>query len=263
MEGSADPPRQRDAALERLDSLIRRGRALRGVMTDDTLGVWQRDCSALVHQLSGGSKAHWLSRAYSAALLVRSDAGAVPEADPLDIVDRVVDVLERGRASLAGLDGSAVAPPTPRPRVFEFVRTAALRPILEQAFDDSRAALVHGDFARSLILSCSVIDTLLADALEHRAGVVPGSRGGESRGSPKPDGLLAVDDQSFEARIAAAERTGLIRGGCARLPPAARRYRDFSDDDGELRPGARVSEREARLAGQVLRVVMRDLDPGR
>jgi hypothetical protein len=43
----------------------------------------------------------------------------------------------------------------------------------------------------------------------------------------------------------------------------ARRYRDLTDADGELRTDAPVSEREARLAGQVLRVVMRDLDPGR
>ena len=68
---------------------------------------------------------------------------------------------------------------------------------------------------------------------------------------------------SFEERIAAAERAGLIRGGCARLPPVARKYRDLTDADGELRTDAAVSEREARLAGQVLRVVMRDLDPGR
>jgi hypothetical protein len=40
-------------------------------------------------------------------------------------------------------------------------------------------------------------------------------------------------------------------------------YRDLTDVDGVLRPDVTVSEREARLAGQVLHVVMRDLDPGR
>jgi hypothetical protein len=70
-------------------------------------------------------------------------------------------------------------------------------------------------------------------------------------------------DWSFERRIAAAESAGLIRSGCARLPTVARAYRDLTDADGELRGDADVSEREARLAGQVLRVVMRDLDPGR
>jgi hypothetical protein len=68
---------------------------------------------------------------------------------------------------------------------------------------------------------------------------------------------------SFEMRIAAAENAGLIRGGYARLPPVARTYRDLTDANGELRPDASVSERDARVAGQVLLVVMRDLDPGR
>jgi hypothetical protein len=47
------------------------------------------------------------------------------------------------------------------------------------------------------------------------------------------------------------------------VPPVARKYRDLTDADGELLADAQVSKREARLAGQVLRVVMRDLDPGR
>ena len=68
---------------------------------------------------------------------------------------------------------------------------------------------------------------------------------------------------TFEARIAAAERAGLIRGGCARLPLAARAYRDLTDADGQLRPGVSVSERDAKVVRQVLHIVMRDLDPGR
>jgi hypothetical protein len=72
-----------------------------------------------------------------------------------------------------------------------------------------------------------------------------------------------VADWSFELRITAAERAGLIRGGCARLPPVARAYRDLTDSDGQLQPDVSVSERDARVTTQVLRVVMRDLDPGR
>jgi hypothetical protein len=52
-------------------------------------------------------------------------------------------------------------------------------------------------------------------------------------------------------------------GGCAGLLAVARTYHDLTDEAGELREGVHVTEREARLAGQVLRVVMRDLDPGR
>jgi hypothetical protein len=50
----------------------------------------------------------------------------------------------------------------------------------------------------------------------------------------------------------------MVRSGWARLPAAARRYRDHNEDD-----AARISERDARLAGQVLHVLMRDLNPGR
>ena len=126
------------------------------------------------------------------------------------------------------------------------MRNAALRPVLERAFDDSRDAFERGEFALALVLSCSVIESLLTNALDAVANATT------DNGPP-----------SFEQRIAQAERAGIIRGGCARLPAVARAYHDLTDEAGELRAGVHVSEREARLAGQVLRVVMRDLDPGR
>jgi len=140
------------------------------------------------------------------------------------------------------------------------VHNAELRPVLEQAFDESRAAFERGEFALALVLSCSVIESLLTDALS--AGGGPSEdRHEDRRGGPL--GPPALDPPSFEERIARAENAGIIRGGCARLPAVARAYHDLTDEAGKLRSGVHVTEREARLAGQVLRVVMRDLDPGR
>jgi hypothetical protein len=138
---------------------------------------------------------------------------------------------------------------TARPRRFDFVHDAALRPILERAFDDSHHALERGQYGQALILSCGVIEAIITDALQYF-----GSRTADCE---------SLAGLSFEARIGAAERERLIRGGCARLPPVARMYRDLTDADGELRPDVAVSDREARVATQVLRVVMRDLDPSR
>ena len=245
--------RQRDTSLGQLEALIRRGREIRGTRSVDATRAWQQECAAAINQLSGGSKAHWLARAYSGAFMVRSADGAViVEADATEIVDRILDVLAQGAASLSRMDDveAASSGGAPRPRQFEFVRNAELRPVLERAFADSRDAFDRGEFALALILSCGVIDAVLTDALEQSAA--PQDRRGGPSGPP-----------SFEQRIAAAERARLIRGGCARLPPVARMYRDLTDAAGELLPGATVTEREARLAGQVLRVVMRDLDPGR
>src|SRR5204863_266464 len=150
---------QRDFAVGQLENLTRRGRQLSDALAANpdaapslaAARAWQQAAAAAIHQLSGGNKAHWLSRAFSGALLIRSaEAGAVIEAD-----------------------------------------------------------------------------------------------------------------WSFGARIAAAEREGLIRGGCARLPPVARTYRDLTDAEGKFRSDVSVSERDARVTTQVLHVVMRDLDPGR
>jgi hypothetical protein len=72
-----------------------------------------------------------------------------------------------------------------------------------------------------------------------------------------------ISDWSFETRLAVAEKSGLIRSGAARLPVAARAYRDLLNAQGEGIPQGTISESDAKKAGQVLKVIMRDLDPGR
>jgi hypothetical protein len=261
---------QIETYLSRLDGLIRRGHQVRDTLAADPADasaiaatrLWQEDCGVTVNQLSGGSKAHWLARSFSEAFLMRSAAGrAVEGAAPTEIVKRLLDVLDQAVASLSGMEGwpgvsgvvsaSSEAPP---PRRFEFVHHPELRPVVERAYTDSRRALEQKDYNLALRTSCGILEAIVTDALEH---------GGLSAlaASGAPAGKIA--DWSFETRLAVAERAGLIGSGCARLPAAARTYRDRIDADDERAPKATVSERDARLAGQVLHVVMRDLDPGR
>ena len=70
-----------------------------------------------------------------------------------------------------------------------------------------------------------------------------------------------ISDWTFEARLAVAEKAGLIRSGWTRLPEAARAYRERAE--GEEIPQGKVSESDAKRAAQVLQVIMRDLNPGR
>jgi hypothetical protein len=250
----------------RLDDLIRRGCQVRDTLTVDPSNhsaitatrVWQEDCGATVNELSGGSKAHWLARSFSEAFLMRSAAGrAVEEAAPAEIVKRLLEVLEQAVDSLSRMNGGAVIPASseaPPPRRFDFVHNPELRPVVEQAYTDSRRALEQGDYDLALRTSCGILEAIVTDALEHNERNTLAASG-------TPAGKVA--DWSFEARLDVAERRGLIRGGCARLPAVARRYRDLSNADGESGLKATVSERDARVAGQVLLVVMRDLDPGR
>jgi hypothetical protein len=256
---------QIDSNLSHLAGLIRRGRQLRETLAEDPSNksalvanrAWQQDCGVAIKQLSGGSKAHWLARAFSEAFLLRTTSGQVIEAvAPAEIVERLVGVLDQAIISLSRMgdpqetSGSPVA--TPLPHRFDFVHNVELRPVLEQAYADSRDAFEKGSYGVALIDSCGILEAIVTDALEHR-GI---------------DALAAIEipigkiaDWLFDDRLAVAERAGLIRGGCARLPEIARRYREITDADGT--PQMTVTGQDARRTTQVLHVVMRDLDPGR
>jgi hypothetical protein len=248
--------------LSHLEGLIRRGLQLRDTWARDPSNApaiagtraWQEDCGVTINQLSGGSKAHWLARSFSEAFLMRSgDGHAVEGAAPEEIVKRLLDVLEQAVASLSRTDespvisGSVEAPP---PHRFDFVHDPELRPVVEQAYTDSRRALEKGNYDLALRTSCGILEAIVTDALEHK-GLSALAASGTPTGK--------VTDWSFETRLAVAENKRVIRGGCARLPAVARSYRNHGEDG----QNTTVSERDARLAAQVLRVVMRDLDPGR
>ena len=244
-----------DTALGFLDRLADRGRQLRSAIaaagpsnaaTLDSLRTWQTDVAVAVNELSGGSKAHWLSKAFSAAYLIATprsgDRELVVEAPAGDIVDRLLGVIGQARTSLSQVaDGTATGMPgePPAPRRFEFVHDQAIRPVLEQACTDAERALDSGDAERAFMTFCSLLEAIISDALSHA-----------SHGR-------AISALSFDERIAAAESAGLIRASCARLPPSARQYRE------RLGESASASIRDASVVRQVLRVVMRDLDPGR
>jgi hypothetical protein len=245
---------QIDAHLPALESLIERGRRLREALlkdpddraTQEGTRVWQQACASAVSQLSGGSKAHWLSRAFSQAFLMGEAPGETIEAPQAAIAERLVGVLEQAVRSLSELgERGGTAPPPPPPRRFDFVHDPALRPVVEQAYADSRRDLDEARPEAALRTASGILEAIVTDALEHR-----GLEGLAAR----PQG--PISEWSFEARLRAAEALGLIRAGWNRLPDAARHYRDASLE-------APASQGEAERARQVLHVVMKDLDPGR
>jgi len=264
---------QIEAQLSHLDGLIRRGRQIRERLRSDAskpavmaeTRAWQEHCGTTINQLSGGSKAHWLARSFSDAFLMRTADGRAAEGVPPDeIVNRLLDVLGQAVASLSGMPGrSSLSDASPASqasadtgirRRFEFVHNPELRPVVEQAYANSRRALEQKEYDVALRTSCGVLEAIVTDALEHK-----GLEGLASAGAPAGE----ISGWPFETRLAVAEKAGLIRGGCARLPAIARTYRDSSDGDEENELRGTVSESDARRTGQVLNVVIRDLDPGR
>jgi hypothetical protein len=163
-------------------------------------------------------------------------------------------VLREAQASLAGLreHGQSGSPAAPAPRRFPFVHDADLRPRLEQALLDAQAAFDRGAHGLALVTWASILEAVLTDALTHA-----------NPGTPATEGAEPLAAWSFEERIAAAEQERLISAGCARLPSLARSYRAWLDAHGELRPDMPATEADARRTSQVLRLIMRDLSPGR
>src|SRR5450631_257989 len=171
---------QIESNLSHLDHLISRGNKLHESLSADPTNksslvanrAWQQDCGVAINQLSGGSKAHWLARAFSEAFLLRTNSGEVIDTvPPAEIAGRLVAVLEQAILSLTRMgetQGSSASPaPAPLPRKFEFVHNAELRPVVEQAYADSRDALEQGQYDVALINACGILDSIVTDALEH------------------------------------------------------------------------------------------------
>jgi hypothetical protein len=186
-----------------------------------------------------------------------ADGRAAQGAAPAEIVQQLLGVLGQAVISLTQKDEAAIVSASstqPAPHRFDFVHNPEIRPVLEQAYADSRTALEQADYGFSMTTSCGILEAIVTDALEH-AGAIALSASGA------PPGKVA--DWSFTTRLVVAEKAGLIRSGCARLPAAARVYRDGMNAEGENNSKGMVSERDAKTTGQVLHVIMRDLDPGR
>jgi hypothetical protein len=251
-----------DAFRHRLDHLAAEGRQIRQSLASApdgpaelaALGMWQRECAATIGQLSGGSKTHWLARAYSEAFLV--PLAPAESASVTLIVERILGVLDRAGGSLAS--APAVGPPergdaspgsVPHGR-FSFIEDLALRPHLESAYVDGQGALARGEPAVALVTFCSILDAVITYALEQVGRI----------DQPWPGPIAAWP---FAGRIAAAEQAGLISGACARLPAIALQYRSLLDSQGDISSDRAVSSRDATLASQVLHVILRDRAPGR
>jgi hypothetical protein len=261
---SGDPASSLGRSRRRIEYLRSEGQRLHASLTrspDDrvglaTLPVWQKECAAAISQLSGGSKAHWLSRELSDAILVPS-AGVEP-VSIATIVGRILRVLERAAASLASaaMEGAPQAGETPRSDRFRFsfIQDEALRASLERAYSDGSDAFSREEFTLALVTFCSILEAVITNALQ--------KAGPEGLSAPaKSAGPMAT--WSFTTRIEVAERSRLISRGCARLPPVARNYRGLLNAEGDIVPGTSVSPLEAKAAGDVLHVILRDLTPGR
>jgi hypothetical protein len=253
---------QIESYTSHLTELIRQGCEIRDALATNPSDpsavsanrIWQQQCGILINQLSGGSKAHWLARAFSEAFLLRSTDGEVVETVAPDvIVRRLLDVLQQAVKSLSGETEAAIVAASSEPVVaprFAFVHNRELRPVVQQAYTESRQLMEQANYEEALRSYSSILEAIVTDALQQAARERLATLGVPSE---------PIAEWPFKTRLEIAQKVGLIRAGWLRLPPAALGYRDRQGQE-EV---ATVSESDARRTQQVLNVIMRDLNPGR
>ena len=235
---------QIETQLSHLDGLIQRGRQILDRLANGASSpvvmaetrAWQEHCGATINQLSGGSKAHWLARSFSNAFLMRiADGRAAEGIAPEEIVKRLLDVLGQAVISLSGMSEAFSLAELrrhyrARQRIRLCVAGSSLFIGLSCGLLWSRLMPIADELSSNmnttwrLRTSCGVLEAIVTDALEHK-GVQALAIAGAPAGK--------IGDWPFETRLAVAEKAGLIRGGCARLPAIARTYREHSQADGQ------------------------------
>ena len=126
--------------------------------------------------------------------------------------------------------------------------------MVESRYTDSRRALEQKEYHLALLTSCGILEAIVTDALEHR-----GLSSLVESGAPAEKIGLVVSEHASPRRGEGGIDSQRVR------PPAGHRpslSRSYVGNDG-IGVKTEVTERDARTAGQVLHVVMRDLDPGR
>ena len=173
-----------------------------------------------------------------------TDGHAVEGAARSQIVQQLLGVLDQAVVSLSRWTMPRLVPRRHRlrlPIASTSFTTRNFGLCLNSAYSDSRRALEQRDYSLALITSCGILEAIVTDALEHK-----GLSALVASGAPAEK----ISDWSFETRLTVAEKAGLIRSGCARLPSAARAYRDNAGAGEAIGVKTEVTEREARTPGR-------------
>ncbi|EQB62624.1 MAG: hypothetical protein RBG1_1C00001G0203 [candidate division Zixibacteria bacterium RBG-1] len=167
---------------------------------------------------------------------------------------RVDGLLIRTLRDLAGLkaklDGGEISPITPA-KEFSFVRDTSLRKIVERDYGWLYKSLAVEAWKPVIILAGGLIEGLLLDKLS-----TDETKARSSSKAPKENDLKKWD---LDNLIDAAVDLSYINIGVEKLSDAVRHYRNLVHPGNELRSGLKIEPEEARIAVEVLNMIIREL----
>jgi hypothetical protein len=134
---------------------------------------------------------------------------------------------------------------------FPFVKTPAIRNIVERDFLEIQKAFVSGCWKSVIILTGGVIEAILLDQLHQNA-----SSAIKSVKAPKGK---EISEWGLVHLILVSVDIKLVPPGLDKLSHSIREYRDLVHPTVEVRSALKVNPEEARIAIEVLNMLHRDL----
>lgn len=150
----------------------------------------------------------------------------------------------------AKLDIGEISPLVPQ-KDFSFVTDENLREIIERDYTWVNKCLAVEAWKPVIILAGGLIEALLLDGLSKDS-----AKARASSEAPKENDILKWDLSNL---IDVAVDLSIINPGAEKLGDAVRHYRNLVHPGNEIRTGLKIEPEEAKIAFQVLNIIIRDL----
>lgn len=141
--------------------------------------------------------------------------------------------------------------PATETKSFEFIKDPGLRNIIERDYQEIQRNVISTNWKSAIILSGGAIETLLLDMLQKDNSTALAS----SKAPDDPD----LHKWSLNDLIEVSLDTQLVSTHVASLSHTVRAYRNLVHPGVELRKGLKIEPEEAKIALQVLNILIRDL----
>lgn len=141
--------------------------------------------------------------------------------------------------------------PATETKNFDFITNEDLRKIIERDYQEIQRGIISGNWKSTIILSGGAIETILLDVVQKDSSTALASAKAPSETDFSKWDLNNLIEVSLDTKLVASH--------IASLSDTVRSYRNLIHPGVELRKGLKIEPEEAKIALQVLNILIRDL----
>lgn len=142
--------------------------------------------------------------------------------------------------------------PVIQPKSFHFISSDELRTILERDYLEIQRNIISANWKSAIILSGGAIETILLDVAQKNTTIVSGSK-------KVPAGKSNPTDWVLNDLIEICLDVQIVSPELGKLSHGVRQYRNLVHPAVELRQKMKVEPEEAKIAVEILNILIREL----